>query len=691
MNPRRAHIGTTRWAAFAALCAAVVAACLPAAAQIPAFPGAEGFGAAAVGGRGGAVYFVTNLQDYGENEPPIPGSLRAGIEMEGPRTIIFRTAGHIALERTLEIDEPFLTIAGQTAPGDGVALTHYGIDIAAPQVIVRYLRVRPGDVAGEEQDAINIRSSDVILDHCSASWGTDETVSIIGDATNVTVQWSLIAESLNESVHSKGAHGYGSLISTAGDVSLHHNVFAFHNSRNPRPKDALLDFRNNVIYGWGSTAGYNVDDATRMNYVGNYLRPLAYSGHEDYAFRAGSPDTRMYLRGNVLVAPGGDVSRDDWAMIEPPDGVDSVAAALGVDVPFPAPTVTTHSAEEAFALLLDDAGATLPRRDAADRRIIDLMRAGEGGIIDSQDEVGGWPELAGGSPPEDADADGLPDEWERAHGFDPTDSGDQALDADGDGYTNIEEYLNGTDPTEAFGWIAPPVIRPASGTSFTQAPLFVTMASSEPAVPVFYTTDGTEPDRSSPRYERPLRIYDDAHVRAKALADSRPTTASFASYTLLEWVDAAGAAELPSERGLRVAIYEADDWDEGASIAASEPARCATVETVTFDLHAPDGRDALVFDGWIEIPRDGIYAFHLRDDARSELRIGGRTVTGGRPEGAEPGRIALRKGLHAFELRSIHEEPRSASLEWEGPGIDRGTVPGAAFKQPLHDRPHHSH
>ena len=667
---------------LAAVCAIAVHAAVPAAAQIPAFPGAEGFGAFAVGGRGGAVYFVTNLEDYGDDEPPIPGSLRAGIEMEGPRTIIFRAAGNIALKRTLKIDEPFLTIAGQTAPGDGVALTHHGIDIAAPQVIVRYLRVRPGDVAGEEQDAINIRSSDVILDHCSASWGTDETVSIVGDATNVTVQWCLIAESLNESVHSKGAHGYGSLISTSGNVSLHHNIFAFHNSRNPRPKDALLDFRNNVVYGWGSTAGYNVDDATRMNYVGNYFRPLAYSGHEDYAFLAGSPDTRIYLRGNVFISPGGDVSRDDWAMIEPPDGVDSAAAALGVAVPFPAPTVTTHSADEAFALLLDDAGATRPRRDAADRRIIQLMRESEGAIIDSQEEVGGWPVLEPGSLPEDVDADGLPDEWERAHGLDPADHGDQSLDADADGYTNLEEYLNDTDPAEPFGWIAPPVIRPASGTSFMQAPLFVTIVPSEPGLPVFYTTDGTEPGRDSPRYERPLRIYDDAHVRAKVLADGRPTTSSFASYTLLEWVDAADPTAAPTEAGLRVAVYEADDWDEGDSIGAIEHVRRTTADVVTFELHDPDGHDAVVFDGWIEIPRDGIYAFHLHDDARSELRIGGRTVTRGLPPGAPPGRIALRKGLHAFELRSIHEEPRDASLEWEGPGFDRGTIPAGAFRQP---------
>lgn len=231
----------------------------------PAFPGAEGFGAYTRGGRGGQVYVVTTLADYAHTDEPVEGSLRAAVEAEGPRTVVFRVGGYIALARLLEIDNPYLTIAGQSAPGEGMTLRNYGIEVYAPQVILRYIRVRPGDVAGIEQDAINIRASDVIVDHVSASWGTDEVVSVIENATNVTVQWSIISESLNESVHSKGAHGYGTLLTTDGDVSIHHNAYLFHQSRNPQPKTMRLDFRNNLIYGFGARAGYNHDDATVMN------------------------------------------------------------------------------------------------------------------------------------------------------------------------------------------------------------------------------------------------------------------------------------------------------------------------------------------------------------------------------------------------------------------------------------------
>ena len=222
-----------------------------AASPIPAFPGAEGFGAYTVGGRGGRVILVTTLEDYGGNEPPIEGSLRAAVEAEGARNILFRVSGYIDLKQSLEIKNPYITIAGQSAPGDGVTIRRYGVEVQSPQTIIRHLRVRPGDVAGVPQDALNISAPDVIVDHCSVGWGTDETLSVIGNATNVTVQWCLISESLNESVHPKGAHGYGSLLTATGDVSIHHSAYVLHNSRNPRPKSLRLDFRNNLIYGYG--------------------------------------------------------------------------------------------------------------------------------------------------------------------------------------------------------------------------------------------------------------------------------------------------------------------------------------------------------------------------------------------------------------------------------------------------------
>ncbi len=464
-------------------------AAAPAAGQtssLPAFPEAEGFGMFTQGGRGGEVYFVTNLLDYESGEHPIRGSLRAAVAASEPRTILFRVSGTIELKRILDIEHPYVTIAGQSAPGGGVTLKNYGIDIDASDVIIRYLRVRPGDVTGEELDAINIRSSNVIVDHCSTSWATDETVSVVGDATNVSVQWCLIAESLNASVHSKGEHGYGSLISTSGNVSLHHNIYALHKSRNPRPRDVLLDFRNNVVYGWGDRAGYNGDDHTRMNYVGNYLLPLDFSDNDRYAFTVGGEDTRIFLDNNLLRRPDGGV-RTGWEMIRPPSSMPDTAAAfmLGVEQPFSAPSVTTDDPETALERLLADAGATRPRRDAADRRVIGLIRDRRGAIIDSQNEVGGWPPLDEGVPSPDEDRDGMDDRWEERFGLDSKNPSDHSQDPDGDGYTNLEEYLNGTEPTVDFGGLQPPVLRPESGSVFTAAsqstsdqPWYIRMAES---------------------------------------------------------------------------------------------------------------------------------------------------------------------------------------------------------------------
>jgi pectate lyase len=653
------------------------------ASKIPAFPGAEGFGAFAVGGRGGDVIFVTTLEDYGRGEAPISGSLRAAVEREGPRTIVFRVSGHIELKRVLEIRHPHLTIAGQTAPGDGISIKNYGLDVAAPDVVIRYLRIRPGDVASDEVDAINIRSSNVIIDHCSASWATDETVSVIGDATNVTVQWSLIVESLNASVHSKGEHGYGSLISTSGSVSVHHNIYALHKSRSPRPRDALLDFRNNVVYGWSDRAGYNADDLTRMNYVGNYLLPLAFSHNDGYAFIVGGSDTRMFVEGNVLERTDARV-RTDWELIKPPQNVADTAAAqtLGVSQPFAAPSVTTHEAAAALEKTLAEAGATRPRRDAVDRRIIRLMRDRAGAIIDSQDDVGGWPILESGSTYEDADRDGMDDGWEERNGLDPSNSADHAGDLDRDGYTNLEEFLNETDPNHAFGWIDPPQIRPSSGMVFTTPPLYVTLSTSEPNAPIYYTTDGREPTTASARYEGPISAYDDAHVRAKSLRAQRPTTAAYAAYDRIEWLAAVATARHHPDAaipGLRYEVYEADDWDEGVTLDELDPVTAGVNADVDFSLRGTAGYNAVVFQGWLDVPADGVYEFYLRDDVRSRLYVGGRLVTQGRPRGTEPGRIALRRGFHTFQLRSVHEEPRSAALQWSGPGIDRRPISGSYF------------
>lgn len=407
-------------------------------AATPAFPGAEGAGAHARGGRGGRAIYVTNLNDSG------PGSLRAAVEAKGPRTVLFAVDGTIELASVLTVNEPFLTIAGQTAPGGGVCLKNFDFVIAADHVIVRHLRFRPGDGAKKAVDGMSIGGSarDVIIDHCSVSWSVDECLSVSGSGGNITVQWCLIAESLSRSVHHKGPHGYGALVRADGDVTYHHNIFAHHSSRSPRPgtwEDAnkrgiILDFRNNVVYGWSSRAGYSSADKANINYVGNFLKPNASSKTPGQAFNVGGPATKIYVAGNHLV--GADVANaDNWKMIG------SLKAENKMERPFPIAPVKTDTAAAAYEKVLAAAGAIKPARDAVDRRIVEQVRNGTGKIVDSQDEVGGWPDLAPGRAPRDADQDGLPDEWERKRGLNPQDPADAARPAEG-GYTQLEEYLN---------------------------------------------------------------------------------------------------------------------------------------------------------------------------------------------------------------------------------------------------------
>lgn len=411
--------------------------------KVPAFPGAEGFGAYAVGGRGGQVLAVTNLEDYRPGkEAVIPGSLRAACEAKGPRIVVFRVSGVIPLKAPLTIREPFLTLAGQTAPGEGICLKNYGLVIRdTHDVIVRHLRVRPGDEIVAEQDAISLyRVQNVIVDHCSASWSNDETLSVTGGgSTNVTVQWCFITESLNQSHHAKGAHGYGSLLRMDGDMTFHHNLYAHHTTRCPRPgtygdetRGLLLDFRNHVIYNWLNVPGYSAEDPARMNYIGNYLKPGPSTRNATVAFRVGGERTALYVANNLLE---GRPAGDPWAIIE-------LGRGQKLSEPLVVAPVRTETPQAAYESVLRHAGATKPVRDAVDARIVKEVRSGTGRIIDSQKEVGGWPAYRSEKPPLDSDGDGMPDEWERQHGLNPNDPSDGARDRDGDGYTNLEEYLN---------------------------------------------------------------------------------------------------------------------------------------------------------------------------------------------------------------------------------------------------------
>ena len=436
----------TGWAALALALAG--AAAPPAEKRLPAFPGAEGFGAYTPGGRGGKVLLVTNLNDAG------PGSLRAACEAEGPRIVVFRAAGNIELKGDLKIKNPYITIAGQSAPGGGLCLKGYPLEVKTHDVIVRHLRCRPGDLAKKEMDSLSVSGENVVLDHCSASWGMDETLSVT-NSRNVTVQWCMITESLNRSYHHKGPHGYGSLISgEEGGISWHHNLYAHHNSRNPRPggkegkPGVILDFRNNLIYDWGMTCGYTGTSRVRINYVGNYLKPgpSTWPRNRAFAFNPGGLLTTLFVAGNVLEGSP-EKTKDNWLMIKTPSRYTRAALRfLRAAQPFPAASVRTDSAQVASQRILADCGATLPARDAVDARVIEEIRAGTGHIINSQSEVGGWPEHKAAQPPSDSDLDGMLDEWERGHGLDPNDASDAAKDNDGDGYTNIEEFLNGNDP-----------------------------------------------------------------------------------------------------------------------------------------------------------------------------------------------------------------------------------------------------
>lgn len=446
MNPRRAH---HRLLAGCAL--ALLASGGPALAQTLAFPGAEGAGRFSQGGRGGAVIKVTNLNDSG------PGSLRAAVEAKGPRTVVFAIAGAIALKSDLKIAEPRITIAGQTAPGGGITLRDHTLVVSADDVVIRFIRSRLGDESRTESDAIWINGGRrIILDHVSASWSVDETLSAsarYGEPGqgffDLTVQWSIIAESMAKSLHAKGAHGFGSLIrgGRGSRISFHHNLWANHIARMPRPGNydgidqdpvgAFFDFRSNVFYNWGKGhAGYNADKAAlaAYNFVGNTYLP-GPSTTKAIAFHEGNSLASAYFADNSMA---GAIPADPWSLvtfaIPEPKGY-RLARPIDMD------PVTSEPAPASFARVLAEAGASV-YRDAVDTRIVAGVRDRTGKIIDSQKDVGGWPALPAGRAAPDADGDGMPDAWEKARGLDPRAAADgPELAKDGSGYTNLELYL----------------------------------------------------------------------------------------------------------------------------------------------------------------------------------------------------------------------------------------------------------
>lgn len=460
----------------------------------PAFPGAEGFARHTVsGGRGGVVYHVTNLNDSGE------GSLRAGIDMKGARTIVFDVSGIIELQSRLVIRNGDLTIAGQTAPGDGICLKNYTLHISgykeedkkeqcATNIIIRFIRCRMGDEKKAEDDAMWGRyTSDVIIDHCSMSWSTDECASFYSNK-NFTLQWCILSESLTNSVHFKGGHGYGAIWGGEG-ASFHHNLLAHHSSRTPRLDgsrsvgrwaEELTDLRNNVFYNWGPTNGGYAGEGGRYNFVNNYYKPgpstITKKGIINRIFSPNGDDGTQqnpkgvwgvfHLSGNYfdpqVVQPGNlplisAVNADNAEGLHPQENIGKTnevplpeggKAALLSRTEFDVAPVTTHTAAQAYENVLAHAGASL-KRDAVDERIIHEVKNGnytyEGGngstngLIDSQQDVGGWPLYNSTEKPADSDNDGIPDTWSAQYlpagkthrDIEPT-----------SGYSYLELYIN---------------------------------------------------------------------------------------------------------------------------------------------------------------------------------------------------------------------------------------------------------
>ncbi|MBD1421143.1 fibronectin type III domain-containing protein [Sphingobacterium chuzhouense] len=431
-----------------------------------AFPGADGYGKMTTGGRGGKVIKVTNLSDAGT------GSLRAAIEQSGSRIIVFEVSGNIKLNSRLRISNGDVTIAGQTAPGDGICIQDHEMVIAADNVILRFLRFRMGDLTRNEQDALWGRyQKNIVIDHCSMSWSIDECSSFYANK-DFTMQWCILAESLNKSFHEKDDHGYGGIWG-GHQASFHHNLLAHHNSRNPRfdggnrPGTGGLnaqigadkvDYRNNVVYNWRGNSAYGGENG-EYNIVDNYYKsgPATPSSKQTRIMQISKENNADYSPGHGVffiegnhVFGNANVTMNNWAGGVDFDSSVSIAQAQRT-TPFPFQALRTqHTAEQAYEQVLEKAGASY-KRDAVDQRVVKEVKDGTTtyngsktgfpGIIDSQTDVGGWPTLAQTTPPTDTDGDGIPDAWEIANNLDPNIPNANGRDLS-EVYDNIEMYFN---------------------------------------------------------------------------------------------------------------------------------------------------------------------------------------------------------------------------------------------------------
>lgn len=464
-------------------------------AKIPAFPSAWGGGMYSFGGRGGKVIVVINLNDSG------PGSFREAVEQGGPRIVIFNVAGIIRLKTPVSIRAPYITIAGNTAPGDGICIAGDTVQLDTHDVVVRHMRFRRGKTeAADRDDSFGGNPvGNIMIDHVSASWSLDENISMYrhmyrppgGDkdlklpTVNVTIQNSISSESLNIYHHAFGST-IGGLNST-----FHHNLWACNTGRNPSVgMYGDFTFVNNVLFNYRHRTVDGGDHMSLYNIINNYYKPGPGTPDAEIAYRILKPESersrtvvdnfgKAYVSGNII--EGNErVTKNNWDGGVQPDSRGpraEVLAKVRVQEPFPHAPLPIQPADKAYETVLANAGATLPRRDSVDERIIKQVRTGvippleiakdsqekakfygyaqrftdelaeqvKKGFITDPSEVGGWPDYKG-TPYKDSDGDGMPDDWEKAHGLNSSDANDATVDLNGDGYTNIEDFINGLDP-----------------------------------------------------------------------------------------------------------------------------------------------------------------------------------------------------------------------------------------------------
>jgi hypothetical protein len=468
-------------------------------ASIPAFPGAEGGGAYSFGGRGGKVITVTNLNDSG------PGSFRDACEQGGARIVVFNVSGIIRLQSPLAVRAPYITIAGQTAPGDGICVAGESFWINTHDVVIRHMRFRRGETwVGRRDDAVGGNPvGNIMMDHLSTSWGLDENMSIYrhmwNDSTgksdlklgtvNITIQNSIFSEALDTWNHSFG--------STLGgeNCSFMRNLWANNTGRNPSIGwNGVFNFVNNVIFNWMHRSVDGGDYSAKYNIINNYYKPGPVTPKEGLvSHRLLKPESgrsklsrkvygMAFVHGNV-VEGNESVTNDNWnggVQVEDLANAGDYTNEIRWKSPMAMPKMTIMDAREAYDFVLENAGATLPRRDAVDERIARVVKTGvieyaenvnlkdipkfeyrrlpddsyKLGIITDISQVGGYPEYKG-TPYKDSDSDGMPDWWEEKHGLNPNDPADANGDINGDGYTNIEKFINGIDPQTKIDWTNP--------------------------------------------------------------------------------------------------------------------------------------------------------------------------------------------------------------------------------------------